>query len=516
MLRPFLCLGFLTLSSVTLASWDVIYLRPGSNSHAYLKSAFGSRQVGYLSGNTQTAALWEGTDASYLNLHPASATASVINHTNGSMHVGYATISNKTVAGYWTGTSNNFVPLTNPINDPSFATAVDGGTQVGQATINSVQHAVMWSGTIASMVDLHPANATQSFAIALGGGMQGGWATVGGIKSAHLWSGSAASALNLHPANYSQSVIEGMSATNQVGWGLAGFKFKALLWTGTRDSVVDLSPTGSEHSLAYATNGTYQVGSVNMASQTSKATVWQGTPQSAVDLHQFLSADFKDSTANAVWQTGGKLFVGGTATRTSTGNVEPVIWEYVDPNTFNFTLNKAQVAGQNSVQGTISAPPQPQSRVFTTYDNSSLVTTPPSVTLAANATVRNFQITVMAVNSTINTTIYARYGAITRSAPLALVPLVPTALAFTPTTVTGGNTVSCRVVINGVAGPSGRTIAILDNSPNATAPATVVVPPGATQVIFDIATTPVTTQKTVTVTARVSAGEKTGTFRISP
>lgn len=191
-------------------------------------------------------------------------------------------------------------------------------------------------------------------------------------------------------------------------------------------------------------------------------------------------------------------------------------WGVTSP-AFEFSLNKTTVAGQNYVQGNITlAEPAASAVAFTTYDNSSLVTTPASVIVPQGQTTKLFPIQVTAVNSPINTIVYAKRGVVTRSCPLTLTPLVPTALAFTPSTVTGGSTVECRVVINGVAGPSGRTIAVFDNSPFTTMSSTVVVPAGATQVIFSITTMAVTAPKVVTVTARVSAGEKTGTFRINP
>lgn len=95
-------------------------------------------------------------------------------------------------------------------------------------------------------------------------------------------------------------------------------------------------------------------------------------------------------------------------------------------------------------------------------------------------------------------------------------PLIPTAVVCTPNPVTGGSTTSCRVVINGVAGPGGRVMAVFDNSAYTSMPSTVTVPPGGTDVTFAINTTPVPATQAVVVTARVSAGEKTGNFRISP
>jgi len=375
----------------------------------------------------------------------------------------------------------------------------------------------MWTGSADSMVDLNPAGAGQSEAKAAAGEKQGGrhWPVGATFPFASLWSGSAASHVNLHPAGFKGSEVNGMSGNQQVGTVIttSGAQ-RAALWTGTAASYVDLNgPVGA--SWATATNGEYQVGSW-VDTGLPRASIWRGTAASRVDLADFLPAGYSSSSANAVWNHDGKLYVGGSAVHIATNKSHAVIWEQADPNAFQFALNKTQVAGQNSVMGTIMASAMPSARTFTTYDNSSLVNTPPSVTLPANATVKNFQITVMAVNSTINTTVYCRRGSTTYSQPLALVPLVPTALAFTPSLVTGGNSVSCRIVINGVAGPGGRTIAVFDNSPYTTMPSTVIVPPGATQVIFNFNTTAVTSQKVVTLTARVSAGEKTGTFRINP
>jgi len=454
-----------------------------------------------------------------VNLHPAGVTGSTLSGTNGEQQVGYVYISGQLNAGLWSGTAASFINLTPPSNVPASANAIDANQQVGQATVGGNYHAVIWTGTANSMVDIHPAGYIESGALAVSGGKQGGFykQTVNEYAKAALWSGTPQSFVSLHPSGFRGSSIAAMSGNEQVGTVMTdGGQTRATLWKGTVASRVDLHPTGSTgYSEASDTNGEYQVGWHSEGSG-SRAVIWNGTAASMVDLHAFVPTGYVNSSAYAVWTHNGTLYVGGLATNGSTFKQEACIWKMVDPNAFTFALNKTQVAGQNSVMGTIAASALPNARTYTTYDNSSLVNTPPTVTLPANATVKNFQITVTAVNSTINTTVYCRFGSVTYSRPLALIPLVPTALAFTPSSVTGGNAVSCRVVINGVAGPGGRTIAVFDNSPFTSMPSTVVVPPGATQVIFNINTTAVTSQKVVTLTARVSAGEKTGTFRINP
>lgn len=183
---------------------------------------------------------------------------------------------------------------------------------------------------------------------------------------------------------------------------------------------------------------------------------------------------------------------------------------------FSLSLNKSVVAGANYVQGTITLDAVAGSdSVFETYDNSSLVTTPPNVTVYTGTLSRVFGIQTMAITSTVVTTIYARRNFVTRSQMLTLAPLIPIAMEFTPNPVVGGTGLSCRVVVNGVAGPGGRTISIFDNSAYSDVPASVIVPAGGTQVSFPIATRTVPTNHTVTVTARVSAGATQGSFRIT-
>lgn len=184
---------------------------------------------------------------------------------------------------------------------------------------------------------------------------------------------------------------------------------------------------------------------------------------------------------------------------------------------FDFTLNKSEVAGQNFVQGTVTLPQNAVAPVVATItDSTSLITTPATVTVPTGSASKTFGIQTAAVNFPVSATVSAKIGTITVTRNLTLIALIPTALAFNPNPVIGGNAVTCRVVVNGVAGPSGRTIAVFDNSAFTTMPSTVIVPPGGTEVAFQITTVPVTSTKLVTVTARVTQGEKTATFRINP
>lgn len=506
----------LCVSAYCLGDWTPTNLHPSNASTSYLRAGSGSKQAGYARISAQhRAGIWSGTSGSFVQLHPAGASSSIAYGAGGTKQVGYAYIGDYRAA-IWSGTAASFVDLTPAGATSAQAFGTDGIKQVGYFATTGPTRACYWQGTAASIVDLHPSGASYSSALAVKGDQKVGYATISGAERAAIWSGGAATFVNVGPAGAGSSGLNATDGTSQGGFAVFDGIRHAGLWHNTAMSFVDLHPQDAVFSTCLGVSGAFQVGYVTFPSGGTRAAVWQGSANSMVDLIDLLPANYTSGAATAIWQDGGDTVIAGYAYNQTTGKDEAVIWKQPAAETFTFALNKTQVAGQNSVQGTISATAMGTARVYTTYDNSSLVTTPASVTLAAGATVKNFQITTTAITSQINTTIYAKRGATTRSQPLLLIPLVPTALAFTPSQVVGGQPVSCRVVINGVAGPSGRTISIFDNSPYTVTPSTVSVPPGATQVTFNIATTPVSAQKTVTVTARVSAGEKTGTFRIIP
>ncbi len=520
----FLSIGLLALlSCAATAQWTVEVLHPTGKAESQVYTCAGPNQTGYtIVAGVFRASAWSGTMASWIDLHPLAAEISIATGRSGSSQYGYALIADAYQASGWLSSAQSWFSL-NPAGASSSAIhGTSAARQVGYAVVDGKTRASMWSGSAGSWVSLDPAAASSSIAMASFedslGSRQAGMATVGGDEHASLWSGSAASWVDLHPEDAIASFAYGVYGGLQVGsTTLVDVEF-ASLWGGTAGSWINLNPTGASTSVAFGILGTTQVGYATFSGK-KHAGYWKGSADSWTDLHAFLPAEYDTSVARSISTDGTYDYVGGYGHNTATLHTEALLWKRPTElnDSFAFTLNKSIVGGQNSVQGTISATITSSSaRVYTTYDDSSLVNTPATVTLPANTFVKNFQITVIAVNSTINTTIYAKRGAVIHSQPLTLTPLVPTALSFTPNPVTGGQSTLGRVVINGVAGPSGRTIALFGNSAFATTPSNVVVPSGASSANFTITTLPVTAVKTVTVTARVSAGEKTGTFRINP
>lgn len=513
-------LAAVAIAPFAAAAWTFTNIHPATAVSSELYGASGNKQAGFsVISNINHASLWSATAASFVDLHPAGASESIALDVSGTKQAGYAKVGGVFRASLWSGTAGSWLSLHPTDVSASYLIGLDASKQVGFVLKDGVERASLWSGTAASRVDLHPTDSTMSNARNVLGNTQVGYAEFAGQIRAGKWTGTAASWISLHPTGAQESVANTLSATKQGGYAMFNDNLHAALWSGTAASFVDMHPVGSAESHIYDMTDALQVGFTKLGDGAFRAAYWSGTAASFIDLHADLPSQYVESVCHGVAADATYEYITGVVLDSVSQKFRAALWKRPVGSslTFEFTLNKTTVAGQNSVQGTITlGETQASPTVFTTYDNSSLVTTPATVTVPASTLLKNFQITVVAVTSPINTLIYAKYGSVTQSKPLTLAPLIPTSVSCTPNPVTGGQTTTGRIVINGVAGPGGRTIAVFDNSPNATTPSTVVVPAGASQVTFPIPTTAVTSVKNVTITARVSAGEKTGTFRINP
>src|SRR5204862_7894984 len=110
----------------------------------------------------------------------------------------------------------------------------------------------------------------------------------------------------------------------------------------------------------------------------------------------------------------------------------------------------------------------------------------------------------------------ASLGAGSKSGSLAVVPPVPTSVAFSPSSVMGGTASTGTVTLNGKA-PSGATIGLSsDNTAAATVPASIPITAGATTAQFTVTTYPVATTATPNITASFGGGTKSGALTVGP
>lgn len=409
--RALFGLTTLLISNQACGQWTVTNLHPATPGPSYSYSVSGTQQGGQVSpgGFFPRASVWSSSAGTYVDLHPTGARDSLIAGTSGAQQVGFAFFDSDMIthASLWSGTAASWVSLHPTGSVESYARSIVGSQQVGYADFGTVRTASLWNGTAASWVSLHPAGANSSDANATSGTQQVGYATISDIQRASLWQGTAASRVDLHPAGADSSSATAITGTTQAGWAIIGGVSHAGTWQGSAASWVDLHPSSSSWSLVSGALGTRQVGYA-IIGEDFHASLWNGSAASWVDLSTFLTGSWRDSYAHAIWSDGTTTRIAGYGFNLDTGRYEALLWTSSDPNAFTFTLNKNTVAGQNSVLGTITmAEVKPTNTVFTTYDNSSLVETPASVTVLAGQASRGFQIKTTAINSTITTMIFA-------------------------------------------------------------------------------------------------------------
>lgn len=524
--------AFASLAALVCAEWTAVVLHPSDATASAARAVTGTYPVGskFLSNPGRTlAGIWSGTAGTWTSLNPAGATTSNIFGASPTSQVGQAFIDLEDHAGIWTGTASSFLSLHPAGAFSSAAFAVSGSTQVGRVSFGGYNFiAALWNGTASSYVSLEPAGSSSSIAYGVAGSRQVGIATFGGIKQAVLWSGTAQSCISLHPTGASESDAKAMTETIQVGSAVFPSGQHAGYWNGTAASWIDLNPSvppfGTWSSAAGAA-WHHQVGAVTLIDPFYPATyrracIWSGTASSFEDLHSYLPPGhgIVHSEATGIACDGNFYYVTGIGYPSDGIYGKALLWKKpVTENTFLFGLSKSTVSGQDSLTGdvTLLRTPAISSNLAIT-DNSALVTTPSSVTIHNGAIKASFPITVLPTNSYLQTRIYARLGAITQSCGLTLAPLLPSEVTFNVSQIKGGSTAQGKVTLTGVAGPNGRVVALFDNSNYSTVPKSVTVPPGASIVTFPFRTSPVTAPVVVTVTARVSAGETTGTILIIP
>jgi hypothetical protein len=91
-----------------------------------------------------------------------------------------------------------------------------------------------------------------------------------------------------------------------------------------------------------------------------------------------------------------------------------------------------------------------------------------------------------------------------------------TALALSPTSVTGGNSSTGTVTLTSAAPTGGTTVALASGNAAATVPASVTVPAGQTSATFMVSTTRVTASTPTTISATANGATRTATLTINP
>jgi hypothetical protein len=338
-------LAVLTLiTSAAHAQWAITNLHPAgataSSANAIGPSPGGIQEGGAVTiANASHAALWSGSAASFVDLHPNGATSSGVYGVSAGQQVGAATVFNTTLPTAWSGTAASTQFLSTL--DPGVAYCVSNGMIGGDYTSGSAVIACHWIGTTRTVDN------GGSVVLGVDNPNRVGWVRTGSFpfygSNALIWIGSSTSSTSLHPAGAYNSSATAVGGNQQVGRvSLSQFgQNHAALWTGSAASFVDLHPSPATASECLAVSNGVQVGDVmlidpndpNMNS-ISRAALWTGTAASFVNLHSFLPSNYYYSTAYGVYHAGGAggtTYVVGSAYNTTTSRTEAVMWTSVPP-----------------------------------------------------------------------------------------------------------------------------------------------------------------------------------------
>jgi hypothetical protein len=143
--------------------------------------------------------------------------------------------------------------------------------------------------------------------------------------------------------------------------------------------------------------------------------------------------------------------------------------------------------------------------------------TPTYVVVPAGLTSASFSLGSTNVATTVNGAFRATYQGVQRLLSVSVQPAPRIqALALNPTEVTGGAVSQATVSISRPASQGGATIWLAASSPNATVPAKVVIPGGATQATFSVVSHPVNAKTNVNVNASAPGSAMGALLTINP
>ena len=143
-------------------------------------------------------------------------------------------------------------------------------------------------------------------------------------------------------------------------------------------------------------------------------------------------------------------------------------------------------------------------------------TVPASLTLPAGTTSTTFDVALNTVTADTFAMVRAISGNVLVQEVLVEAPRTPASVTFDPSSVLGGNGSTGTVTLSAPAGACSAPVTLTSDNPAATSvPQSVSIPEGATSATFAVATSAVTTDTTVHVTAGHDGGTAQGTLTLT-
>ncbi len=213
-----------------------------------------------------------------------------------------------------------------------------------------------------------------------------------------------------------------------------------------------------------------------------------------------------------------------TLTAAYGGVSKSVILTLNSPALAALSISTAPIAGGKPISGatvTLAGPAPAAGAVVTfTSSNAALATPPPSISIAAGATVSPpFTVSTGFVTAATPVVITATYGGVPKTVTVNVKPTALYGFSLSTTPVSGGKTMGgATVTLDGPAPAAGAVVTLTSSQPAlATPPATVTVPGGATaSAAFTVPTGFVTAATPVAITATYGGVSKVVTINLKP
>jgi hypothetical protein len=180
------------------------------------------------------------------------------------------------------------------------------------------------------------------------------------------------------------------------------------------------------------------------------------------------------------------------------------------------TITPATVAGGVQASGVVTlafAAPSGGAKVAL-QSNNGVASVPMFISVPAGSLTGAFTVTTAGISASSNAVITAISGGVAASATLKISAAALTALTLSPSTVVDTNPCTGTVTLSGAAPSGGLVVKLKSNSPHATVPATVTVPPGATAATFIITTSASIVSAIADITATYKTVTKSATLKI--
>ena len=225
---------------------------------------------------------------------------------------------------------------------------------------------------------------------------------------------------------------------------------------------------------------------------------------------------FQDQFGSTLSIQGSTALAGCISDKNFQGDVSAFI---VTPNRLAVSFAPASAIGGSSLVGTVDlGAPAPEGGVTVNLaDDQSSLQIPATVFVAEGQTSASFDASTQRVTAPITAKVTASAPGDTSATTSVTINPGTLKVSFDSTSVMGGKSIGGTVSITPAFLASGATVTLKSDRDSAKPPSSVVIPVGESSVHFDIATTAIDAETTVTISASAPGTQSTsGTFSVKP